>query len=299
MSTTVSISLGIALVAGRKRVPSPATGKIALRTGLMVIRSSCWRRLSTGGRSGKQFDSMTIGVPRDRLSRACGRQASGLSTRSIPTSPVFAFSMLKKLFRSSRVVSGPAFAPEAGSRIYAIGDIHGCRFELEQLLEMIDADDAARGAAETTLIFLGDLVDRGPDSAGVIARLMQLAQERPRVRFLKGNHEELFLHALDGAKDALRMFCRVGGKETVLSYGVDSAEYDLARLPATGRAAGGAGAGRSPGVSRRVRGPDRLGRLCLRPCRGAAGRASGRAETQRPALDLARASSTIAVRIPR
>jgi serine/threonine protein phosphatase 1 len=139
--------------------------------------------------------------------------------------------MLKKLFRSSRVAMGPAFAPEAGSRIYAIGDIHGCRFELDQLLEMIDADDAARGAAKTTLIFLGDLVDRGPDSAGVIARLMQLAQERPRVRFLKGNHEELFLHALEGAKDALRMFCRVGGKETVLSYGVDSAEYDSLDYP--------------------------------------------------------------------
>ncbi|MEH3121273.1 MAG: metallophosphoesterase family protein [Sphingomonas phyllosphaerae] len=139
--------------------------------------------------------------------------------------------MLKKLLRSSRVAATPAFAPAPGSRIYAIGDIHGCRDELERLLVMIDADDAARGTAETTLIFLGDLVDRGPDSAGVVARLMALAQERPRVRFLKGNHEELFLHALGGAKDALRMFCRVGGKETVLSYGVGRAEYDSLDYP--------------------------------------------------------------------
>ncbi|GAA4214091.1 metallophosphoesterase family protein [Sphingomonas endophytica] len=155
----------------------------------------------------------------------------GLSTASNPTSLVLAFSMLKKLLRSSRVAVGPAYAPAPGSRIYAIGDIHGCRAELDRLLAMIDADDAQRGAAETSLIFLGDLVDRGPDSAGVIARLMRLAQERPRVRFLKGNHEELFLHALGGAKDALRMFCRVGGKETVLSYGVSRAEYDSLDYP--------------------------------------------------------------------
>jgi serine/threonine protein phosphatase 1 len=139
--------------------------------------------------------------------------------------------MLKKLLRSSRVAATPAFAPAPGSRIYAIGDIHGCRAELDRLLAMIDADDAARGAAETELIFLGDLVDRGPDSAGVVARLIELAQERPRVRFLKGNHEELFLHALGGSKDALRMFCRVGGKETVLSYGIDRAEYDSLDYP--------------------------------------------------------------------
>ncbi len=139
--------------------------------------------------------------------------------------------MLKKLLRSSRVVPDAAPAPAPGSRIYAIGDIHGCRAELDRLLVMIDADDATRGPADTTLIFLGDLVDRGPDSAGVIARLMTLAQERPRVRFLKGNHEELFLHALAGAKDALRMFCRVGGKETVLSYGIGRAEYDALDYP--------------------------------------------------------------------
>lgn len=139
--------------------------------------------------------------------------------------------MLKKLLRASRPAPLPAFAPAPNSRIYAIGDIHGCRAELDRLLTMIDADDAARPAAETNLIFLGDLVDRGPDSAGVVERLRRLAQEREHVRFLKGNHEELFLHALSGAKDALRMFCRVGGKETVLSYGVSREEYDLLDYP--------------------------------------------------------------------
>ncbi len=139
--------------------------------------------------------------------------------------------MLKKLLRSSRAVAAPGPAPAPGTRIYAIGDIHGCRDELDRLLTMIDTDDAARGAADTMLVILGDLVDRGPDSAGVVERLMTLAQQRPATRFLKGNHEELFLHALAGQKDALRMFCRVGGKETVLSYGIDAAEYDSLDYP--------------------------------------------------------------------
>lgn len=139
--------------------------------------------------------------------------------------------MLKKLLRASRPAPVPVFAPAPNTRIYAIGDIHGCRAELDRLLTMIDADDAARPAAETNLIFLGDLVDRGPDSAGVVERLRRLAQKREHVRFLKGNHEELFLHALSGAKDALRMFCRVGGKETVLSYGVSREEYDALDYP--------------------------------------------------------------------
>ncbi|MDR6789461.1 serine/threonine protein phosphatase 1 [Sphingomonas sp. BE138] len=139
--------------------------------------------------------------------------------------------MLKKLLRSSRAPAPAVFAPAENSRIYAIGDIHGCLAELDRLLAMIDADDAARGPADTSLIFLGDLVDRGPDSAGVVDRLLTLSRTRPNVRILKGNHEELFLHALSGAKDALRMFCRVGGKETVLSYGIARDEYDSLDYP--------------------------------------------------------------------
>ncbi|KTT76692.1 metallophosphoesterase family protein [Sphingomonas endophytica] len=139
--------------------------------------------------------------------------------------------MLRKLLRSTRAPSPALSAVENGVRIYAIGDIHGCRAELDRLLLMIDADDAQRAPADTRLIFLGDLVDRGPDSAGVIDRLITLSQQRRNVRFLKGNHEELFLHALDGAKDALRMFCRVGGKETILSYGMARDEYDALGYP--------------------------------------------------------------------
>ncbi len=140
--------------------------------------------------------------------------------------------MLKKLLRSSRSHPIAPRRAENGVRIYAIGDVHGCRAELDRLLTMIDDDDAARGGNVTTsLIFLGDLVDRGPDSAGVVARLLDLSRTRANVRFLKGNHEELFLEALKGAKDALRLFCRVGGKQTILSYGMEAREYDELGYP--------------------------------------------------------------------
>jgi len=113
-----------------------------------------------------------------------------------------------------------------GERVYAIGDVHGCLTQLETLLAMIARDEAERGAAETTIVMLGDVVDRGPASAQVVDRLIALQIEAPRTRFLKGNHEEVFLHALGGDDQALRMFCRIGGRETIMSYGVDAGEYE-------------------------------------------------------------------------
>ena len=134
--------------------------------------------------------------------------------------------MLSKFLRSPRPAPAASFSVVPGERLYAIGDVHGCRDELERLLSLIDADDAARGPAATSLIFLGDLVDRGPDSAGVVARLLELARQRPTTRFLKGNHEEVFLLALGGDREALRLFCRVGGRETLMSYGLSREDYD-------------------------------------------------------------------------
>lgn len=133
--------------------------------------------------------------------------------------------MLAKLLKSRRSpVARPAMPP--GRRVYAIGDIHGCADELDRLLAMIEADEAGRGEATTTLIFIGDLVDRGPASARVIERLCALVAERADVRVLAGNHEEIFARSLQGDPKALRLFCRIGGRETALSYGIDEAEYD-------------------------------------------------------------------------
>ena len=134
--------------------------------------------------------------------------------------------MLRKLFRSRLSPASVPAAVPAGERIYAIGDIHGCLGLVDELIGRIDADDRARGPARTTLIFLGDLVDRGPESAAVIDRLIALKAERPTTRFIQGNHEEVFLGALKGDEKAMRLFCRIGGRETVLSYGIAADRYE-------------------------------------------------------------------------
>ncbi|WP_375270464.1 metallophosphoesterase family protein [Sphingomonas sp.] len=135
--------------------------------------------------------------------------------------------MLRKLFRGgARASALPLSTIPPGERVYAIGDVHGCLAQLDSLLTMIRQDEVERGPARTTMVLLGDLVDRGPGSAQVIERLIALKAEAPNTRFLKGNHEEVFLHAIAGDDQALRMFCRIGGRETILSYGVGSAEYE-------------------------------------------------------------------------
>jgi serine/threonine protein phosphatase 1 len=119
-------------------------------------------------------------------------------------------------------VAAPSVPP--GQRVYAIGDIHGCDALFAALIARIEADDAARGPAETSIVLLGDLIDRGPASAAVVERAMALA-ERRGVRLLTANHEEVMLKALDGSMDALRFFTRIGGEETIWSYGIDKIAY--------------------------------------------------------------------------
>ncbi len=124
----------------------------------------------------------------------------------------------------------------AGERYYVVGDIHGRCDLFEALAAAIDADDRAAGPADTTIVLLGDLVDRGADSAGVIRRAREWQQQR-KVRILAGNHEEMFLEAFDD-EEVLRHFLKHGGRETVLSYGIPLADYNrlsvaelLTRLP--------------------------------------------------------------------
>ncbi|WEK42267.1 MAG: metallophosphoesterase family protein [Candidatus Sphingomonas colombiensis] len=134
--------------------------------------------------------------------------------------------MVLRLFRKPT----PSPIPEsprlpAGVRVYAIGDIHGRLDCLDELLEAIDQDSAGF-AGEVRLIFLGDLIDRGPESRGVVERAMTLAASSRNCDFIKGNHEELLLHAAEGDRSALSVFHRAGGRETVLSYGAGADEYD-------------------------------------------------------------------------
>ena len=133
--------------------------------------------------------------------------------------------MLRSLLR--RAPAAPQYPVPAvpdGQRVYAVGDIHGCDNLFAALIDRIEADDAARGAADTTIVLLGDLIDRGPASAAVVERAHALVQRR-KVRLLTANHEEVLLAVLEGSLNALRFFCRIGGEETIWSYGIKGDAY--------------------------------------------------------------------------
>ncbi|MEL1249407.1 metallophosphoesterase family protein [Aurantiacibacter gilvus] len=115
-----------------------------------------------------------------------------------------------------------------GERVYAVGDIHGRSDLFIALIEAIEHDNRDRGPAQTTVILLGDLVDRGPDSVNVIA-LAREWQKFRKVRILAGNHEEMFLKSMTNI-ETLRHFLRHGGRETLLSYGVDKRQYSKAPI---------------------------------------------------------------------
>jgi serine/threonine protein phosphatase 1 len=110
-----------------------------------------------------------------------------------------------------------------GVRVYAIGDVHGCLAEFERLLDEIDRDSASL-TLDTHLVLVGDLIDRGPDSAGVLQRVIDGPLPCKRQSFLMGNHEEAMLEVLRGDSASLLGWLRYGGSETLESYGLSRAE---------------------------------------------------------------------------
>jgi serine/threonine protein phosphatase 1 len=117
--------------------------------------------------------------------------------------------------------AAPAILPP-GQRAYAIGDIHGCIDQLETLHRAIAEDLAARPAADAVLIHLGDYVDRGPDSAAVVALLAAgpPIPGLPTVN-LMGNHEHMMLDAVAaGTAEAAALWLANGGADTLFSWGV-------------------------------------------------------------------------------
>ena len=136
--------------------------------------------------------------------------------------------MLSKIRQIIRGNALPQPAVPAGTRIYAIGDIHGRRDLFEDLVALIEADDTTRGAAETTIVLLGDLIDRGPDSAGVLDAVIALKARRA-LRVIAGNHEEMLLAGFE-RREVLRAFITYGGRETLLSYGLDRETFNEATL---------------------------------------------------------------------
>lgn len=110
-----------------------------------------------------------------------------------------------------------------GYRAYAIGDIHGRLDLLDRLLADVHRDMADRAPLKTFLIFLGDLIDRGPSSAEVVERLRTYNHPGVRPVFLLGNHEEVLLRILGGETTLIAKWRWFGGNECLKSYGVDPA----------------------------------------------------------------------------
>ena len=157
--------------------------------------------------------------------------------------------------------------------IYAIPDIHGQSALLDDALARVERD----GGPDARIIFLGDLVDRGPDSRAVIERVLEGQAEGRPWTVLRGNHDQMFLDFLDKGSLQFRQIKsglswrdrRLGGAATLASYGVTETDDTAAWQAAQERRAAGASrfAGRAAALSR---GGRSLVRACRHPPRRAA-----------------------------
>ena len=116
----------------------------------------------------------------------------------------------------------PAGPPEW--RAYVVGDVHGRLDLLEDLLAKIHAELQHHPALHTLLVFVGDLIDRGPCSAHVIERLRTYHREGIEPVFILGNHEEVLLRILEGDAQLIGDWRCFGGSECLQSYGLDPDE---------------------------------------------------------------------------
>ena len=128
------------------------------------------------------------------------------------------------MIRLRRTTHAPPLRARAGDRpLYAFGDVHGRYDLLHVLLAEIARDAAERdAAAKPLLVFCGDYVDRGPDSAKVLAALAWLKRSPVlEVRLLEGNHESILRTFLTEPEECAQ-WLSFGGRETLRSYGVDA-----------------------------------------------------------------------------
>lgn len=123
-------------------------------------------------------------------------------------------------FRRQPDVAKPLPSIGGFGRVYAVGDVHG-RFDLfVGMLRRIAQDLADWEGQPFQIIFLGDLIDRGEKSKDVLDLAVELAAMTDNVRFLAGNHEEVFLRVFNGDEQAAHFFYQIGGRETLKSYGL-------------------------------------------------------------------------------
>lgn len=106
----------------------------------------------------------------------------------------------------------------SGERIYVVGDLHGCPKEPEILIRYLEEKEGLKD--EDLVVFLGDYIDRGPDSRAVVDLMLDFRTRFPRTRFLKGNHEDMLLDFLGFGGNLGQAFLYNGGLETIQSYGI-------------------------------------------------------------------------------
>ena len=130
--------------------------------------------------------------------------------------------MFKSVFKRKELEDKPCFTPD-GECAYVVGDIHGCLSPLKRLLDRIERRAVEEHPhLQTRLVFLGDLIDRGPHSAHVVELLRRYSHPKMDVTFLMGNHEEVFLDVLDGNVRGMIRWFDWGGRDAARSYGVDN-----------------------------------------------------------------------------
>ncbi len=127
-----------------------------------------------------------------------------------------------------------SFRPPTGTRLYAVGDIHGRDDLLARLQEMIRRDAEQAPEQRKVVVYLGDYIDRGPDSAQVIDRLIARSLSAVDAGIeelhLIGNHEAMMLSFLDDPQEGM-LWLMNGGDATIASYGLDLAEPGGRPLP--------------------------------------------------------------------
>ena len=106
--------------------------------------------------------------------------------------------------------------------LYAIGDVHGCAATLDALLARLAEDAGGALKPSDTLVFVGDYVDRGPDSPAVLDQMLALERDSdaglgPRCVFLRGNHDQMMLDYVDGTGDS-ELWWTNGGQTTMAAY---------------------------------------------------------------------------------
>jgi|TARA_R100000149_G_C5871003_1_gene134984 serine/threonine protein phosphatase 1 len=161
----------------------------------------------------QQQNRKIFSMPLARLSRLISRRAADVGEKDGETT-------------ARQQISMNGAAMPDGHRAYVIGDIHGRKDLLLPLLDRIDADRARHRDAKNHLIFLGDYIDRGPMSAGVIDKMLELMEAENSIITLKGNHEAAMMTFLQDPVKGKR-WLHYGGDATLKSYGVD---VDLAKL---------------------------------------------------------------------